>query len=420
MIVFPLLLFALFFLSGGFVSLLRAQDLQPFTLDLPFSANEATPAWLGQPVMPSTTFATLDLPITPPAGGAALLVTVFFQEKDGGFLRIGWQNGTVATDATNGLPDPGEAAQSSVLCENFYEGIGMNNQRSLLIPADTMKQAGELIFQCGDNTLGISRIKLEWLQSSTGLSSPAITDTLVTPADGKTQLAGELAGLPATEQDPAWHERIVNVPITTAPLRIEQGVDFTVQMDGIPTRARLALKEAGLPWGQHLVVWINGQRAGIMQPATPELDDAGYPTDTVSTYVGWRDGTFHVPDGVLNAGTNTLQFSSEPDVPPSTPAEANAPTAPLAVKNVLLELDYPATSTTTASMTSVGVEPSVTDTPAPDTSASTTTSGSTATAMDESAQTSVSPSPDESFTPTPNMQNPGLLSLPVTSTSPSP
>jgi hypothetical protein len=399
--------FVILMLGGAFPLALHAQNLPPFTLDIPFAANEATPAWLGQPVTPAATFATLDLPITPPAGGAALLVTVFFKEKKGGFLRIDWQNGAVPADSANGLPGPGEAAESSMLCENFYEGIGMGNQRSLLIPADTMRQPGELVFQCGDTTLGISRIKLEWLQSSTGLSSPAITDTLVTPADGKTQLAGELEGQPVAEQDAAWHERIVDVPITTLPLRIEQGVDFAVQMDGQPTRVRLSLKEAGLPWGQHLVVWLNGQRTGVVQPAAPPLGDAGYPAAAGSAYVGWREGTFYVPVGLLVTGTDTLQFSAEPDVAPPASSDASTAPVPLAVKNVLLELDFPATSTATASMTS-------TNSPA-STTAFTPNRGTT------DALTATSSSPvDESSTPVPNLQNPGLLSLPLTTTSSSP
>src|SRR5258708_6453228 len=72
--------------------LLRASDLPPpFTVNLPFGANQATPAWLGHPETPPTAFARLDLPITPPEAGATLLVTVFFQEKEGGFLRVTWR-----------------------------------------------------------------------------------------------------------------------------------------------------------------------------------------------------------------------------------------------------------------------------------------------------------------------------------------
>lgn len=338
-----------------------------FTLDLPFGANEATPAWLGHPVTLPGTFATLDLPITPPDGAASLLVTVFYQEKTGGFLRISWQSSTVAPPTPPGeLPGPGEAGLSSVLCDNFYEGMGMSNQRSLLIAADTMK-SGSLRFQTGDTALGISRIKLEWLESSTGLSSPAITDLLVTPASGKTQMGSELAGTPPTANDPAWHDKVVDVPVTDVPLRIEQGVDFTVQLDSVPILARLALKESGLPWGQHLVVWLNNQRAGILFPNMPGLGDAGYPAASGAPYVGWREGTFFVPLANLSAGNNTLQFSAEPDIPPATSPDPNAAPSPLAVKDVVLQLDYPPGSTASASAVTPTSPPSA---PAPPTATS--------------------------------------------------
>ena len=347
------------FLMAG-VSVLRALDVPvEFTLDLPFGANEATPVWLGHPATPPGTFATLDLPVTPPDPTASLLVTVFYQEQTGGFLRISWEGGVGLSLTGDDLPGPGEVGAASILCDNFYEGIGMSNQRSLLVSADTLKQGGTLHFQTGGATLGISRIKLEWLENSTGLTSPAITDVLVTSANGKTQLASELAGTPPTADDPAWKDRIVTVPITDVPVRIEQGVDFTVQMDGVPALARLSLKETGLPWGQHLVVWLNNQRAGVIYPATAALDDPGYSADgNASPYIGWREGTFFVPVADLATGNDVLQFSTEPDEP-SGSADAAAPTTPLAVKDVSLQLDYPAGSlvTTTASAPTVTAAP---------------------------------------------------------------
>jgi hypothetical protein len=399
---------------------LRALDgSEIFTVDFPFGANAATPAWLGHPVTPSGTFATLDLPITPPDPGASLLVTVFFQEKEGGFLRISWQAAPVTTEGTGAVPDPGEAASSSVLCDNFYEGIGMSNQRSLLVSADTMKQPGTLVFQCGDSTLGISRIKFEWLQNSTGLSSPAINDVLVTSANGKTQLASELAGQPPAAQDAVWHDRVINVPISDVPVRIEQGVDFTVQMDGPPTVARLEVKESGLPWGQHLVVWINNQRAGVVLPVVPELGDAGYPDEKGSTYVGWRAGTFYIPSGFLTAGSNTLQLSAEPDVPPATAPDPNATLDPLAVKELGLELDYPAGSTATASATTAQVPaPTPDQTPGPTEAATISPTAAAPPSQPIVPPTPVvTPVPDpaaSSATPLPNAQDPALLSLPPT------
>ena len=144
----PRLFFFSFVLAlGGAASFLRAQEAPlGFTLDLPFGVNQATPAWLGHPSTPAGTFASLDLPLTPPDATASLLVTIFYQEQNGGFLRIGWQAASALPTAPGELPGPGEAASSSVLCDNFYEGIGMSNQRSLLIPLVVIIALGAMVF----------------------------------------------------------------------------------------------------------------------------------------------------------------------------------------------------------------------------------------------------------------------------------
>jgi hypothetical protein len=269
------------------------------TLDLPVPANQTLPAWLGQPEIPATAFATLNLPILTPDTTASLLVTVYFQEAQGGFMRITWQG-------TQG---------AQVLSDNFYEDIGMANQRSLLISPATLVGDGILTFQCGDSTLGIERIKLEWLENKNGLVSPAVQDLLVTPATGSTQSALSLNGQAIPTQPGAWQDQLVTVPITDQALRIEQGVEFSVDLDKVPGSARLALKETGLPLGKHLVVWINQQRAGTITPTVPDLLDDGFLTDESASisYVGWRDGSFYVPVSLLKAGVNTMQFSDEDD-----------------------------------------------------------------------------------------------------------
>ena len=322
----------------------RAADLPaPVTLDLPIPANKALPAWLGQPSTPPTTFATLDLPIFAPDPTASLLVTVYFQEKQGGFMRIAW-TGT-------------QGAQ--VLSDNFYEDIGMANQRSLVISPTTLIGDGTLTFQCGDSALGIQRIKLEWLTSRNGLVSPQVQDLMVTPAVGPTQPGLTLSGQPMPTQPGAWQNQVVTVPITDDAERIEQGVDFSIDLDQPPGAARLGLAEAGLPLGKHLIVWINEQRAGTITPSVPDLLDGGYladakakstTTNTTTNYVGWRDGSIYVPVSLLKAGINTIQFSAEDDTnltgaatPP--PATDNAP---LAIKNVVMQLDYTAATPTAA------------------------------------------------------------------------
>lgn len=333
--------------------LLRAVDLPPpYTVDLPFGTNQATPIWLGHPEVPPRTFAMLNLPIQPPDPTASLLVTVFFQEKEGGFLRINWQ-GT-------------QSAQ--VLSDNFYEGIAMSNQRSLLVSAETMHDPGALSFQCGDAVLGIQRIKLEWLATRDGLVSSGVHDLQVTPAVGQTQPALTLNGQPNPTDPAAWHDQIVTVPITETPERIEQGVEYSVQIDDLPGFARLALKETGLPWGRHIVVWINQKRAGIVTPAVPDLLDGGFfaQTNLSGGYVGWRDASVYVPVALLKAGINAVQFSDEDDALSSDGNSGNPPTgatSPLAIKNVVLQLGYPPPPAATSSDSSTPPPPTPSTSP---------------------------------------------------------
>lgn len=338
---------AAFLLLCG-VGFLRADLPATLTLDLPVSPDMATPSWLGHPETPATNFATLNLPILTPDTGASLLVTVYFQEKEGGFMRISW-NGT-------------QGAQ--VLSDNFYENIGMANQRSLLISPETLVGDGTLSFQCSDSDLNIERIKLEWLANKNSLVSPDVTGLLVTPSGGDTQPALTLNGQPNLPQPGAWQNQLVTVPLTDTALRIEQGVEFSVDLDKVPGSARLALKEAGLPLGKHLIVWVNEKRAGTITPAVPALADAGFLTDATATtsYVGWRDGSFYVPVALLKEGVNTLQLSDENDADPglaSASASTTGSEAPLAVKDLLLQLNYlspavtPAATTTTTDTTAI-------------------------------------------------------------------
>lgn len=371
---------AIFFLFLIAAPLLRAVDLPPpYTIDFPLQANQATPVWLGHPETPSHVFAVLDLPITPPDPSASLLVTIFFQEKEQGFLRISWKG----------------PQSAQMLSDNFYEGIAMNNQRSLLIASDTMQGAGTLSFQCGETTMGIQRVRLEWLENRTGLVSQQVQDVLVTPASGMTQAAQTLSGQPAPADAAAWKGRVVTVPLTDLPERIEQGVEYSVQMDNMPSLSRLALKESGLLWGQHLVVWINRKRAGIITPSVPDLLDDGFFTQTnaASGYVGWRDGSSFIPISLLKTGTNTILFSTEGDAAGSV--DGGDSYAPLAVKNVALQLYYPPVATPVSSLPSISPTDSArlsvpADAPAspPDSSSAPATSDDASGALPAPASTS--------------------------------
>ena len=305
-----------------------------YTLELPYPANLATPAWLGHPETPAGAFASLNLPLTAPEPGEALLVTIAFQEKEGGFLRVIWKN----------------AEGEQVLSNNFYEGIGMEDQRTLLIPSTVVQGGGTLRLQCGAATLDVQKIRLQWLEAAPALVSPDLTEEEVIPRPGKALPSSALDGQPPAETNASLDGSLITVPIASTPQRIEQGVEFSLQLNGAPQAARLSFEEAGLPWGRHLVVWINQHRAGPVTPAVPELGDTGFPPDVNQPYAGWRNGSIYLPTALLKKGLNALQFSVESDTD-DTPDTTNPP---LAVNHLVCQFDYstpaPVTNTVSAAL----------------------------------------------------------------------
>jgi hypothetical protein len=313
------------------VSAFALDEPVSFSFDLPFPDNQATPVWLGHPAAPVSTFATLNLPITPPDAQASLVVTLYFAEKQDGFLRASWVGSQAA----------------EVLSKNLYEGIGMQNQRSLLVLPNTMDGAGTLSLQSSSDTLGVDRIKLEWVENQPSLVSPHLPDMLVTPESGKTQKLQDLNGQINGTEPFIWNKNVVTVQLTDKPERVETGVEFNAELRQAPQAARISLKENGLPFGQRVVVWINQQRAGSITPSVPELTDEGYGADAKapSAYVGWRDGSLFIPVSLLKMGVNAVQFSAESDsdASASQTTGGNVP-PPLALKDVVLQLDYGTTT----------------------------------------------------------------------------
>ncbi len=279
------------------VTLSRAQtaDLPAsVTLDLPLSANRALPTWLGQPQSPATTFATLNLPIIAPDATSSLLVTVYFQEKEGGFLRIIW-TGT-------------QGAQ--VLSDNFYENIGMANQRSLLISPPTL----------------FGRRHAEFSMRRQQPGHPADQAGMA----HEPEQPGFARGVRHAGDSVRWADPIGADLERPASARPTGGVDKPTRQCSSRRHAganrrggriqrrsgRGARTPRGWRWmkracrsGKHLIVWINEQRAGTITPEVPDLADGGFlPENGSTTYVGWRNGSYYVPVSFLKPGVNTLQF----------------------------------------------------------------------------------------------------------------
>jgi hypothetical protein len=264
-----------------------------------------------------TTLGTLVAEVAPPPGGAGLLIHLFFEEKEGGFLRVFWKSG----DSTVTLSD------------NLYEGISMPNQRSLLIPAETLGAGGELTFQASQSDLHVRRIRWEWLKPLSLLSAPdpkiRVLDALGTPMKAD-EVNGELSLIP----DDLWKGPVVTAQITEKAERIEDGVEFPVELDKAPVLARLECRINGLGLADSLLLWINGNKVGTLLPEVPDLNDPGYVKQSNGTvvYQGWRKATAWVPATFLQKGTNRLQFSQA--------SETEALPGPLALKEMKLQLSY--------------------------------------------------------------------------------
>ena len=311
-----------------------------YTLNLPVQADQATPVWLGHPLASTGTFASLDLPVTAPEINESLLVTIVFEEKPGGFLRLTWKN----------------AEGEQLLSGNFYEGVGMANKRTLLIPSSIVQDMGTLSIQTGQATLDVSQIRFEWLEGGVALVSSEQTDQTVVPRLGATMKAETLDGQPAGVPVADIDGNLITVPITNSPQHIEQGVEFSLQLAGTPKAARLTLQESGLPWGRHLVIWVNQQRAGTASPVVPDLEEAGYasPPDAAKPFIGWRDVSVYLPVTLMKTGLNTLQISTEADNAPAdgtTDDDTGASQQPLAVNNLACQFDYTAATPTLPSLT---------------------------------------------------------------------
>jgi hypothetical protein len=329
-------LLALFVAAAGPVWAAAAPPLS-YTLELPLPADLATPEWLGHPTVPAGTFASLDLPLIAPAGGDSLLVTITFQEKEGGFLRLTWKG----------------AQGEQVLSSNFYEGVAMDSQRTLLVPASVVQGSGTLSLQCGDTVLDIQKIHLEWLEERASLISPEKPDEEVVSSLGHATDVSTLDGQPPAAISPSLDGSMVTVPISSIPQRIEQGVQFSLQLDAPPRAARISFEESGLPWSRHLVLWINQQRAGTITPAVPDLEDTGFASSSDQPYVGWRPASIYLPVALMKTGLNTLQLSVENDTDSASNNEEITSSQPLAVNHLLCQFDYapaensPAISTNT-------------------------------------------------------------------------
>ncbi|HEX8371352.1 MAG TPA: hypothetical protein VF585_01110 [Chthoniobacterales bacterium] len=274
------------------------------------------PTWMeGPPMATPAKHATVSFPIKPPAAEDDLLVTVFFNEQPGGFLRVYWDDGF----------------NKEMLTENLAEGTGMANRRTLVIKRRTMVARGLLTFQASGTTLGVDRIHWQWNRLQPAYLDDAFFPGGVLGRSGEWLRDDEIDGLPATPRTDFWQGEVVTAPIITSPVRIERGVKFVAELPEMPKFVRVHARISGLPLGNKLMLWVNEQPAGEVSVVVPDLSDPGLAESQEGTlaYTGWRDVSLMVDASLFKIGENHFYFAPEKELPA------------LAVKDFDVQLQYP-------------------------------------------------------------------------------
>ncbi|MDD5261478.1 MAG: hypothetical protein PHD76_06470 [Methylacidiphilales bacterium] len=310
-------------------SVLSAEDLSSWTYD--FASPTPAPVWVGvvSQTIDSNFFGRQDFQITPVDDSRDLLLTLFFQEVDGGFLRVYWVPGTSGNSGGTSAP--------VLLSQNLYEGVakGLTNRRTILLSASLLKGGGVLSFQAGQPDLKISRIRWDWLKPQ---AVPVSMDSGIrigaVGATGEVLAVQELTGDPILPDSDQWKGSIILAPITEKVESIGDGVEFGVELEAVPALARVEAQLLGVPLDQRMVLWVNGKVAGLLSLPVPDLTDPGYQTsqDGKTSYIGWQKAAILVPNGLLQAGNNRLQFSWQ---------DEGLSNIPLTLKNLKLQLKYP-------------------------------------------------------------------------------
>ena len=286
----------------------------------PLAADTALPSWLGRPAAKmDAAFATVDVPVFPVDGTGNLLVTLYFDEADLGFLRVYWKGGETAER----------------LAGNLSEGIGLRNQRSLLLDRKLLTGPGLLTIQSGSEKNRLLAIRFEWVEPRTILAGRGTRLPVLMPETGVPLSEADLQPDRPFLASDEWRERVITAPLTEKPERIEEGVVFTAVLESPSERARLEVWVSGLPLAATWEVRLNGEIAGILQVDVPDLLDAAYQRDAAGddSYGGWRRGTLYFPTGLLQ-GENQIEFWSEG-------ADGPGFGYPVAIKDLKLQLQFP-------------------------------------------------------------------------------
>jgi hypothetical protein len=312
-------LLLLLFAWGSF-SLVQAQS-ESWTqvLDEEKSWVHQVPSWIAplSPEKGAGHVSTLSYEFLPSPGKFGILMSLVFQEKEGGFLRVSWESGE----------------GSATLSENLYEGTAGLNRRYLAISQELLDRGGILTIQVGGKDHGVRKIRWDWLQPSTVLTVEDHEIGCLGPQSLPLSVS-EITSDPAPFPEDLWRDRMVTAQVTERVERIELGVEFPVQLEQKPDSARLEVLLNGLDLKESMLLWINDRHVAWLYPEIPDFSDLAYVQDAQKglIYGGWRKAVAYLPLGTLVEGENRIHLSREKE---------EAEPAPLAIKDLKLQLTFP-------------------------------------------------------------------------------
>jgi len=264
-----------------------------FTADFPFDAAQPLPAWMhGAPVSAPGDGSRIAFHLSPPPG-RDLLVHFVFDETDGTGLRVEWlRDGSSTTEIISG---------------NLGEGLGVPNQRPLLISASRLGGNGTLLLQ-GGAKLNVNRVKFEWVSERTMLASAARYVPVVVTASRLTLAEADVDGGPRPVLQDEWRERVVRAALTEKAELLSPSLTLVSALEQAPRQARLEASLAGVYLDQEVWLIVNGQEVGPLAVEVPTLEDPGFlglPGREVE-FAGWRKASVHIPAELLLPGENSL------------------------------------------------------------------------------------------------------------------
>lgn len=286
-----------------------------FVFDPTTNGRVPLPSWLpDRPVATASNHAELYFQIVPVADDDDLALTVVFVEDMGGYLGVYWQP---------------QGGSRQLICANLFENISLPNQRTILINRPTLGGPGKLILQSSSNVLNIKRVRLDWARPGVVRMFDLMPNGALITAGGKMYGPEEVDGSPITPVADRWEGRILTTSVTENAERIEQGVAYPVSITKPVRRVRVEVLVNGLPFGNSLKLWLNGEQIGSLAMEIPELGDPGYFHSRTAGdhYTGWRKGVFLLTANQIKKGDNVFQFQG--------PAKT-----PLAIRDFLLQIQY--------------------------------------------------------------------------------